>query len=429
MTTKKENLISVAMLSIVATVVVAAAAVDVAAVREGTERAIRSRSLLRRISHSRLLQLGEGGVVVEAAQFGCCEDQKGSDFAGRLRCKGDNGCCIAMCSEVLLCCEDVEVGDYIGRERCNLPDKSCCRACATLAPTQSFPPSALPSHTPSELPSAHPSVQPSAAPSSRPSEMPSIHPSVQPSDVPTSRSQESPEEICPRNRRYPPEKFTVAPYTDTTPGDGVQDDLNEVSYIAYSSQTDSNGHRYAYMASDKEQFSLKVVQFAHNIFDSGNYFHGHGTTVATYTLFTPENKPTNDDWEDISLGPCTDMDTAHYTTDQVCIYIGNVGNNLRSPKPQRKELYIYKFVEPFIRSSGGPQDQTVPFATIGYRYGSGFDQAVDKYYDGTIFHGFLGLLLVAACLLIGSRSSLQCFVVFASRELVCRLGWRGLQCR
>ena len=98
-------------------------------------------------------------------------------------------------------------------------------------------------------------------------------------------------------------------------------------------------------------------------------------------MFTEE--PLNDDWEDISLGPCTDVDTASYTTEQVCIYIGNIGNNPRPGKSQRKDLYLYKFVEPTIDATSGPQDQIVPFATIGFSYGDGFDTSAAKYYDGT----------------------------------------------
>ena len=113
---------------------------------------------------------------------------------------------------------------------------------------------------------------------------------------------------------------------DTVAGDGVDDDLNEISYIAFSEQTDSSGARYAYAASDKEQFSLKVLKFTEN--DVGQHFHGAGTVVATYTLNL--SAYSNDDWEDISLGPCTDsnVDSAYSTTD-TCIYIGNFGNNAK----------------------------------------------------------------------------------------------------
>lgn len=185
------------------------------------------------------------------------------------------------------------------------------------------------------------------------------------------------DDICPRNRRYPPEKFRINPYEDTNSQDDVDDDLNEVSYIAYSSQTDSNGNPYVYMASDKEQSSLKVVSFADN--NAGSHFNGAGTVLATYTLFTDE--PLNDDWEDISLGPCTHENNAHYTTDQVCIYVANTGNNPRFGKTQRRTLEIYKFVEPTIHPVDGPQNQLIDFATIRFSYGDGFDQEEDKYYD------------------------------------------------
>jgi hypothetical protein len=240
--------------------------------------------------------------------------------------------------------------------------------------TPSLRPSSLPSNTPSLSPSSFPSSTPSSSPNSppsvHPSSMPSLRPSMMPSKGPTPLTAAM---LCPRTRRYPPEKFSISPYLDTNLTDAVEDDLNEVSSLAFSTQTDSNGNRYAYMASDKEQYSLKVIQFTPNAFDSNLPLHGQGTTVATYTLFTEE--PLNDDWEDISLGPC---DSDPYS--QVCIYIGNIGNNLRAPKPQRKELYIHKFVEPTI-GPNGPQDQTVSFTTISFSYGEGFDQSESKYYD------------------------------------------------
>lgn len=151
------------------------------------------------------------------------------------------------------------------------------------------------------------------------------------------------------------------------------------------------------MASDKEQYSLKVIQFTHNIFDSRHHLNGHGTTVATYTLFTEE--PANDDWEDISLGPCTDVNTTAYTTDQVCIYIGSIGNNLRQGRPQRKELSVYKFVEPTI-GANGPVDQTVSFATIAFEYGEGFDQSSETFYDGKSSALFLNVIL---CMFVFSQ--------------------------
>ena len=242
---------------------------------------------------------------------------------------------------------------------------------------------------PLNAPSASPSLRPSHSPSGRPSRGPSQSPFT--TSKPTSETTElTREDICPRNRRYPPEKSVIAPYLDTNAGDNVDDDLNEVSSIAFSDQTFTDRHgryQYAYMVSDKEQYSLKLVQLTDtdsHIFDASKhdanqYLNGKGTVVATYTLFT--EIPKNDDWEDISLGPCTDINTAFYTTDQVCIYIGNTGNNPRPGKSRRKDLYVYKFVEPTIDATRGPRDQVVPFATIEYNYGDGFDTSPNKYYD------------------------------------------------
>lgn len=160
------------------------------------------------------------------------------------------------------------------------------------------------------------------------------------------------------------------------PGDGVDDDLNEISSIAFSDQTDSNGTRYAYVVSDKEQFSLKVLKFADNAL--GEHYHGGGTVVANYTLNLPDFS--NDDWEDISLGPCTDSDEdSAYAMNDTCIYIGNIGNNVR-PDPssyvQREVLKIYKFREPVI-DEVSPKSFAIDVATIQYRYGSTFNQTIN----------------------------------------------------
>ena len=67
----------------------------------------------------------------------------------------------------------------------------------------------------------------------------------------------------------------------------------------------------------------------------------------------------NDDWEDISLGPCTDSNVGSvYTIDQTCIYIGNFGNNPRTGYVQRDVLKVFKFVEPVINAAS-PQNLNV----------------------------------------------------------------------
>lgn len=242
-----------------------------------------------------------------------------------------------------------------------------------------------------------PAAAPSPSPSLRPSRSPSHLPTRSPTQSPLTNSKPTfdtteltREDICPRNRQYPPEKSVIAPYVDKNLQDKVDDDLNEVSSIAFSDQTYTDRHgryQYAYMVSDKEQYSLKLVQlndtdsytFDASKSDVNQYLNGKGKVVAAYTLFAKE--PKNDDWEDISLGPCTDINTTFYTTDQVCIYIGNTGNNPRPGKSRRKDLHVYKFVEPTIDATRGPRDQVVPFATIEFNYGDGFDTSANKYYD------------------------------------------------
>jgi hypothetical protein len=143
----------------------------------------------------------------------------------------------------------------------------------------------------------------------------------------------------------------------------VEDDLNEMSYIVFSDQT-SPGSRYAYSASDKEQKSLKVLKFSDNIFG------GTGEVVAEYTLDI--TIVTNDDWEAIALGPCTDSnEDSEYTIDQTCIYIGSIGNN---NDPKRDVLRIFKFVEPLLNMTS-PQnitDQSVAIIEYAYDTTNGF---------------------------------------------------------
>jgi hypothetical protein len=236
----------------------------------------------------------------------------------------------------------------------------------------SLSPSNEPSDTPSSEPSFHPTqLEPSRLPSGEPSTVPSKAPSMFPGDVPSSAPSRTPslppiednrdeEDICPLTRINPPEKFEIQPYTGSV-GGLVDDDLNEISYIAFSDQT-SPGSRYAYTASDKEQRSLKVLKFSDNIFG------GTGTVVATYTLDIAIG--TNDDWEAIAFGPCTDTDSGSvYTVDETCIYIGNIGNN-RDPK--RGTLEIFKFVEPVLDTESPQSLNNLPVATIEYTYGAGF---------------------------------------------------------
>jgi hypothetical protein len=89
---------------------------------------------------------------------------------------------------------------------------------------------------------------------------------------------------------------------------------------------------------------------------------------------------TNDDWEDISTGPCTTVDNT------TCIYIGNFGNNNRDQndptKPysykQRTELSIFKFEEPlFVGTNSTPIDQDITTSIITYNYSSFTTNFVD----------------------------------------------------
>jgi hypothetical protein len=275
---------------------------------------------------------------------------------------------------------------------------------------------------------------PSPPSSSLPTSTPSLSPSVAPSSMPTQSSEPTNEstipltrkDICPLDRRNVPAKYEILPYIDTNTTDKVEDDLAEISYLAFSEQADENGNRFAYAASDKEQFSLKVIQFKDNVFAS--HLNGLGKTVATYTLnLLP---PTNDDWEDISLGPCTDSnDSSAYTTDQVCIYIGNTGNNPRANYLQRKKLKIFKFVEPTIVNFT-PENRTVDVATIEFEYGAGFAQGDATYHDCKslvvsliLVSVLLFVIIIIIIILLTHPHIAPLDILYPSRGHVCRLGW------
>ena len=198
-------------------------------------------------------------------------------------------------------------------------------------------------------------------------------------------------------------KHSIQPYQDTNPSDTVEDDLEEISSLAFSHQIDSLGNKYAYVVSDKRQMSIKVLKLYN---DNPNIlqdtYHGIGDVVAVYTLFT--TPPTIGDWEDISLGPCTDIPNQYYNLHDVCIYVGDIGNNNGQ---NRKTLSIYKFVEPTIDFTNGPTSQIITtFTTINFSYGVPFVQDVDKYYNGTC------IILVRVCLLLFSKF---CFDLYACR--------------
>lgn len=247
-------------------------------------------------------------------------------------------------------------------------------------------PSFRPTQAPSSLPSMHPMPEPTTAPSSGPSTSheptlphPSLSPTSWPTDEPSAVPSGTPiidpssnptvfptaplirEEICPVDRLYPPSKLEIFPYTPPpdTPA-GVENDLSEISSLAFSDQTDAEGNLYAYAASDKNQYSLKVLKFTRGI-QSGQVISGSGVTVATYSL---DVHFSNSDWEDISLGPCDDTPTA-----ETCIYIGDFGNNNRGGSyVQRDVLRIFKFREPVFDGSTLTDITSLPVTTILYEY-------------------------------------------------------------
>lgn len=181
-------------------------------------------------------------------------------------------------------------------------------------------------------------------------------------------------EVCPQGRRDPSSIYHILPYADTDLNDPAYDDLSEISSLAFTNKTDSLGRRYAYVVSDKEQFSLKVIRFDNYDVPAGGELTGDAIVSAVYRLDGVSYS--NDDWEDMSLGPCSDE------TNETCIYIGNFGNNDRgSEYDLRTHFEIFKFPEPLLTGANRtPQSQTVPVSTIQYKYDDG------GFHDGTCVH-------------------------------------------
>jgi hypothetical protein len=204
--------------------------------------------------------------------------------------------------------------------------------------------------------------------------IPQLPPSVlvRPTTAPTPATASPPprEEICPLNRQST-DKYVVEEYEDTYPSDWIDDDLSEISSLVFTSKGSKSGdYYYGYAVSDREQYSLKVLQFDRTT--------RQAKTVATYVLNVPSYS--NDDWEDMSLGPCTSVSRTSTSpqdgTIDTCIYIGNFGNNPRNGYTVRTELQIFKFREPDFVNGTIPIDRTLDVSTIQYSYEDQLD------YDG-----------------------------------------------
>ena len=172
-------------------------------------------------------------------------------------------------------------------------------------------------------------------------------------------------QLCPIDRRYPPHKYGIQPFPDDNPHDNVEDDLAEISSLGFASYTDVLGRKYAYVISDKEQFRLKVVRFNTNDDKTNNGpWTGSASVVAVYTL---DVDTSNDDIEDLSVGPCSDADDS--TT---CIYLGNFGNNPRgagSSYVPRHEVEVFKLPEPlFTGPDNTPVSQHLQVSTLQFQY-------------------------------------------------------------
>ncbi|KAL3916897.1 MAG: hypothetical protein SGILL_004967 [Bacillariaceae sp.] len=213
-----------------------------------------------------------------------------------------------------------------------------------------------PINVPSKNPSSMPSPSPSGSPSLLVTESPSQSPSIKTTEA-SRVEQPQRTEICPLSQPNIPSSSSlwhIEVHLDSNPLDEIEDDLAEISSMVFSAQTDANGNRFAYAASDKAQFSVKVVKFGAQ--------SKSGRVVATYTLKDVDTSQS--DWEDMSLGPCS----GNVKDTTTCIYVGDFGNNERPDYKVRKQLEIYKFPEPIFDAATGPTSQTVDVATIAYKY-------------------------------------------------------------
>jgi len=169
-------------------------------------------------------------------------------------------------------------------------------------------------------------------------------------------------EFCPKGRWWSlPSKYYISP---------VGNALNEVSYMAFSSQT-YKGYSVAYIASDKQQTTLRAVYF-HKDLTSGNFI---GSLLASFDLDFGTITDGEGDWESISMGPCDS------TSDLQCIYIGSTGNNLAQDclgnpcDSGRSVVEIYKIQEPKLESLS-PGDRFISKSiTIQLSYKAAFPAA------------------------------------------------------
>mmetsp|Transcript_40948 Transcript_40948/g.60131 ORF Transcript_40948/g.60131 Transcript_40948/m.60131 type:complete len:336 (-) Transcript_40948:134-1141(-) len=131
----------------------------------------------------------------------------------------------------------------------------------------------------------------------------------------------------------------------------------EVSYMAYSEQKYKN-HNVMWAGSDGKQNELSAVDL-----DTGKI-------IKTFHLDIEERG----DWESMSLGPCSS------SGEEVCIYIGNVGNNKAqwcceeyiddqgNCEYGRDHVEVYKFVEPDLSAQTSNRNVKVSTLILDYHH-------------------------------------------------------------
>ena len=170
------------------------------------------------------------------------------------------------------------------------------------------------------------------------------------------------EDLCPVDIWWSlPSKYYISPVGNT---------FNEISSVAFSSQK-YKGYRVAYMASDKQQTTLRAAYF-HQDPSTGSYA---GSLLASFDLDIGTITDGEGDWESISMGPCDAL------SELQCIYIGSTGNNFAHECRSnpcvagRDVVEIYKIHEPDLSSLNPGCRFTVPTITIKISYKTQFPAA------------------------------------------------------
>ena len=135
----------------------------------------------------------------------------------------------------------------------------------------------------------------------------------------------------------------------------------DVSYMEFSQQTTLEDHPILWIGSDGKRNGICAVDLI------------TGTIIQTFRF---EGIDKEGDYEAMALGPCT----SDPYDDAICIYLGDVGNNIagwcedQSCEYGRDKVKVYKFVEPDLSAlsggdNGGETNIAVSTLILDYHHG------------------------------------------------------------